>query len=1091
MHATSAVPDLVIQSEEGRSYNSFVSELMHRVSKSLELQVHGTSVGNETSAGVAGLHRAMEANPQAPETGKQILNMRFALGADDTAYLNSAISTLFTGTEMDNAPIDVTGLYPPDLTKQVRKAVINQLQSERRKRRKDAIRVLNALSSQIIFYLSFPRVRECVLRAMEILFPEYSDATNAGFDVNDQPVLDVVLNITGGQYSPENAVKHFKIRAGGKAVYALLLVLEAALDNSGCVGTVISKVIEDMVGHDAEDAYLDPNDAHERANGNVRGETNSERMSLYQRLDARYKENIKEYTEGGLKDSFPGAHVQDAHNLLSEVQDRVNAPERREIGEEGSYTQYCIRRGLVGLRGPLHTRDITGIGSSNIVNFQEFVLVDQQLAYSTPQAQMQKLAPHYDPNSRANDVWRTYRQTKLHFKSIVHNVKLTELEEYANEAWSDMRYNYAYIPHNIADESIEARFAIQWKPREEVGENISKAASMEHAASMCYKHKHNKNYTAEPMLEAVYSIMAAGFELRRVAPHAAVVDHSRKSGTPGTQHSYYDTASGAVIQSVAPPNLCTTPHAEWGTTDFAVPYESGYAELRIDDEDTDVVSDESQYNNAIVGDNTPFDYESRLLGFQLQGGEGVDDAYLPDMYFGPPSDYQFFVNGARQPPNTQEYPTFQYRSGIRDVRDDDHKRLLPDGNSELCLKQLRRPCMHSIVRYALLHSHALHEEVCVDSVGDATAQATLLQATTTTQKDSRAGIWNDMLREISISNDRLYTFVRTLSGAMGEDASVLLSSVDETAQRAARAMESERKEIAKRVSDFQSKIVEIIISGIVKTSRLEMRPDGSDGNFEVVDAEMANQLRALASGESGRPFYEANVAVQAMISQSRTDRTSLGAVVKGLSSVVSTLNEQLQTELLNSNSAGSGGLSMIAQPRNSFMVHLRDDATAAIRVAYDRFSNEFRGRMIRLYELVEGCDPHLSLRFAEFVANVLIQIRTSSGQTALYVSEGIRQQTALQARASLVRLTNRASVYVRSSPMPNFNNGSSASSIQAARMSYFSNAVAQNGSAIEKGYIVRVEGRSDTLGGWNGGYHLPYNVGLRYAPYPSPRSLHR
>jgi len=277
----------------------------------------------------------------------------------------------------------------------------------------------------------------------------------------------------------------------------------------------------------------------------------------------------------------------------------------------------------------------------------------------------------------------------------------------------------------------------------------------------------------------------------------------------------------------------------------------------------------------------------------------------------------------------------------------------------------------------------------------------------------------------------------------------------------------------------------------VKTSRLEMRPDGSDGNFEVVDAEMANQLRALASGESGRPFYEANVAVQAMISQSRTDRTSLGAVVKGLSSVVSTLNEQLQTELLNSNSAGSGGLSMIAQPRNSFMVHLRDDATAAIRVAYDRFSNEFRGRMIRLYELVEGCDPHLSLRFAEFVANVLIQIRTSSGQTALYVSEGIRQQTALQARASLVRLTNRASVYVRSSPMPNFNNGSSASSIQAARMSYFSNAVAQNGSAIEKGYIVRVEGRSDTLGGWNGGYHLPYNVGLRYAPYPSPRSLHR
>ena len=162
------------------------------------------------------------------------------------------------------------------------------------------------------------------------------------------------------------------------------------------------------------------------------------------------------------------------------------------------------------------------------------------------------------------------------------------------------------------------------------------------------------------------------------------------------------------------------------------------------------------------------------------------------------------------------------------------------------------------------------------------------------------------------------------------------------------------------------------------------------------------------------------------------------------------------------------------------MVHLRDDATAAIRVAYDRFSSEFKGRRVKLYELVEGCDPSLSLRFAEFVAHVLIQIRSSSGATALYVSEGTRHQTAIQSRASLLRLTNRASEYTRFASPPSHGDGS-----QAARMAYFGRAVPGHGEVSHsRGYIIRVEGRSDTEGGWK--HNLPYNYGLRYTPYPQP-----
>jgi hypothetical protein len=669
------------------------------------------------------------------------------------------------------------------------------------------------------------------------------------------------------------------------------------------------------------------------------------------------------------------------------------------------------------------------------------------------------------------------------------------------------------VPKNLGNDGLEARFALQWKPVGEIGEQISKAAAMEHAAARASSMRSSKDGVGDARLATIYALMAAGFELRRVAPHARVVHYKRQHADDSVQHSRIVVEAGGAVWKSEDETLCTTPHAQYGSLDFAVPYDAGYAEIPHRDHPPSVRNEDvvhnvtAQYTPPIV-DSSWEDY--RMYAFPdmvadrtfVQASAELsqhlqDPRYnvaggiqLPDLFLGPDADYGYNPLGANAAARRSVYfPIFEYRSELRDVSSADpgHANLVPTRNVERHIEQLRRPRMHAIVRYALLHAHALHEEVCQDEIGDATAQATLLAASTT-HKDERSGIWNDMLREVAISNDRLYTFVRTLSGAMGEDASVLLSSVDETAQRAARALETERKEIAKRVSDFQSKIVEIIIGGIVKTSHLEMRPDGSDGEFQVVDAEMAKELRAMASGESGRPFFEANVAVQGMINQSRTDKTSLGAVVRGLGGVVSTLYDQLQTELSTATGAGSGGLAMLAQPRNSFMVHLRDDATAAIRVAHDRFSREFRGRHVHLYELVEGSDAHLSLRFAEFVAHVLIQVRSSSGPTALYVSEGTRQQTALQARASLLRLINRATEYTRFASPPNFHgitpNAPTAAGIQAARLAYHGMSMPAQGGASQKGYIVRIEGRSDTEGGWKGGYHLPYNSGLRYHPYP-------
>jgi hypothetical protein len=1078
-----AVPDVAFQSESGLSYKSFASELMARVSESLKLETHGTRVGSQASEGVSALQTKIDTDANS-HTGRQVLNMRFALGADDTAYLNSAIAMLFTGTEMDNRQLDLSGLSPPDVQKHIRKAVIAQLQSERRKRRKDAVRVVTALTDQVVSYLSIKSVRQMLRNAMDVLFPAMASNAAVGSRNKDWHVVNVLLQ--DDSWSEAKAKQEFKNGAGGKGVYFVLLLLEAALDKDGSIGTAISAVIADMVGYDEDDAYIDAADAADHGGGGGL-------ESQYSRLDTRFDKNN---VWGQEDDNRTRA-------MLEMVDERRHRALLHDLGPMGSYTQYCIRRGLVGLKGPLHSDVSKGVGSEPGVGSttEDFWIVEQELTYYLPRAPMLGISNIYDPTTPQNDIAKTYRLGRRQFKSIVHFAPLAEMEAYAQEAVDNLKGDYAVVPMNPFCKDLEARLAIRWKPVGDIGEKIAKAAAMQHAASRCEKISQDMKDEIDGTMHVIYALMAAGFELRRLAPHAAVVDHKRKNNDSSVQHSRLvanpeDTEN--PIWSSEAPYLCTTPHSIWGARRFAVPYESGYASILsggisdAPDRDTYLVNDMattvdpqtfSTWEDRMVfkphpwRPGTTWGRTSDILKNRLQSEAVQPDEQpkLPDLFLGPDADYGY------------SFPIFEFRSELlRNVTDVDHTNLLPVGNVDHNLKQLRRPHMHAIVRYALLHAHALHEEVCRDEIGDTTAQATLLAASTV-HKDDRAGIWNDMLREVAISNDRLYTFIRTLSGAMGEDASVLLSSVDETAQRAARALETERKEIAKRVSDFQAKIVEIIIGGIVKTSHLEMRPDGSDGEFQVVDSEMAKELRALASGESGRPFFEANVAVQGMISQARTDKTSLGAVVRGLGGVVSTLYDQLQTELLTATGVGSGGLAMMAQPRNSFMVHLRDDATAAIRVAFDRFSREFRGRQIRLYELIEGCDPHLSLRFAEFVAHVLIQVRSSSGSTALYVSEGTRQQTALQARASLLRLTNRAAEYVRFAPAPSFQKDLSAGGIQAARMAYFANHVSGNGGVgAMRGYIVRVEGRSDIEGGWKGGFHLPYSAGLRYTPYPQP-----
>lgn len=129
-----------------------------------------------------------------------------------------------------------------------------------------------------------------------------------------------------------------------------------------------------------------------------------------------------------------------------------------------------------------------------------------------------------------------------------------------------------------------------------------------------------------------------------------------------------------------------------------------------------------------------------------------------------------------------------------------------------------------------------------------------------TAQTRRHGLWTEMLRHVAISQDRLWIFVRLMSGGIGGDVQEVITLANEATLRAAKAIQDQRVEIAKRVSDMQSKIVETVVASMLKKSEMTMSLE--DDSVAVIDAEAKKQLHELSSGTSGRPFFEANVALK-------------------------------------------------------------------------------------------------------------------------------------------------------------------------------------------------------------------------------------
>ena len=287
--------------------------------------------------------------------------------------------------------------------------------------------------------------------------------------------------------------------------------------------------------------------------------------------------------------------------------------------------------------------------------------------------------------------------------------------------------------------------------------------------------------------------------------------------------------------------------------------------------------------------------------------------------------------------------------------------------------------------------------------------------------DRRDGLWTEFHRHLGIASDKLWIFVRLLSGFLGDDVNSVLTMADDQSARATREMRRERSELAKATLATQQKIVEIIVGGMAKNATLTFdtgsRSTAADAakqqQLVVIDGQTQQQLKELASGTSGRPFFESTLAKK-LLSEQKAPLT-LSALLKELAQVGNQLQSQMQTtNNAASSSDGQPTLTELSHPSNSYFVSLKPDAVAAIRNAHE-IANvalaERGGRRLALYECIEsGCGP-LVTRFAELTAHILVATRSSTGVSAQYASMSMLMLNSMQSRMALNKFVNFAGVY--------------------------------------------------------------------------------
>ena len=709
------------------------------------------------------------------------------------------------------------------------------------------------------------------------------------------------------------------------------------------------------------------------------------------------------------------------------------------------FSHWVVARGLVGQRGPVSAVTKQPASDEDIKSIDReadatIAIADARLPYILPSpVAMGVLMPHLKLLLDGTD-----EPTEAAVHAALSETATTATTATAAEVLALFCGNYAVIGGGAAADAADARggievpHAVRWLPTADAaGRGASCAAMLEHVAARCAQLAEG-NTTSEGVKAALREA-AATLKLMQMAPLYAARE-SVAYGAPEKSGCYLPPPPSTTGRTTA---LVTRPCAVVRGT-LAFPVDTGVA--RVDDA-LRIAGDETMTDNSSAK-NALKSHSGSTLRVRAQArSEGKDTS----IYVAPPLSALRFQRASAAP-----------ATGVAGGGVGFEEAELIEASERLTANDFTVETWLRIVNRAVLAAHSLrvesdaqqtrstdHVDEFLTSLGD--------EGVGVTPESRRDGLWTEFQRHSAISQDRLWVFLRLLSGAVGGEVNEIITTADEATLRATKAIQEQRVAIAKRVSDMQSKIVETIVGSMAKESKLTFDKDGSN-QLVVIDADARKQLDDLASGESGRPFFEANVAVRNLQSNdAKTPKTTLTQLLASLTNVGTQMQRSLEATLTQSGTSNAS-LAELSHPANCYFVSLRPDAVAAIRIAHERMNVELglrgAGRRLSLWEVIEGGCSMLTTRFAEFCGHVLVQARSTTGISAMYVAPQAMHTNAIQARVALERLVHGAGAYTYAVSPPDWATLTlSTSSLRDAR-----DKVMDQGSQLEEhqiGLLIR------------------------------------
>ena len=301
-------------------------------------------------------------------------------------------------------------------------------------------------------------------------------------------------------------------------------------------------------------------------------------------------------------------------------------------------------------------------------------------------------------------------------------------------------------------------------------------------------------------------------------------------------------------------------------------------------------------------------------------------------------------------------------------------------------------------------------------------------------RSRREEVWNDSMREAAIAGDRLYAFVRQLSGTIHETVDAVCVVDESMLVKQQKDRQADFKRLSAMASQQQMQLVSNVFRSVINESGLTLGIDertGLDGELKIVSNTLRKQVSELASGSSNSDgFFTNSVKLENLLAQG-TGEITLSGLFKKLKEVGLALQDAAINDITSPDNATGPSLDFLSSPRNSLVLRWKPEAHAAIRQAFDTFQREMthrhrisgtlgRHRKITAYELMEGRSDELSMAFATYCAHTLAHQRMFSAGQAAYLGQWAARANIAAMRFSCDKLISVACDYVTNTERPNF-----------------------------------------------------------------------